>query len=277
MAYLGFNGFRLSISWTRIVPTGKRSDGVNEAGITYYKELLEELKKQGMEPFVTLFHWDVPQALEDEYGGFLNSRIIDDFRDYVDICFDRLGKYVKYWITFNEPYEFITFGYIDGVSPPVNLEDPGINPYIVAHNLLRAHAAAVDLYRNNYQRSQGEQIGQIGITLSRKWMKALSPDKRTDVDAAARATDFTFGWCIGHCTTLEMMKIQTGSEWIYLYASGIRDVLKSIKEKYHGPVIYITENGIGEHSSSTMDKSIHDFQRITALNDHLYYIYMAMK
>ncbi|XP_043714966.1 isoflavonoid 7-O-beta-apiosyl-glucoside beta-glycosidase-like [Telopea speciosissima] len=190
MAYLGFNGFRLSIAWTRILPTGKKIDGVNEEGIQFYKDLIEELHKQGIEPFVTLFHWDVPQALEDEYGGFLNSKIIDDFRDYVNICFDRFGPDVRYWITLNEPLIFTRFGYVDGNFPPGIVEDPGKDPYTVAHNLLRAHAAAVDLYRNNYQQSQG---GKIGISLICTLMVPLS-DERADIEAAARASDFQFGW-----------------------------------------------------------------------------------
>ncbi|XP_043687956.1 beta-glucosidase 24-like [Telopea speciosissima] len=321
MADLGFNGFRLSIAWTRIIPTGKKSNGVNEEGIQYYKDLIKELHGQGIEPFVTLFHWDVPQALEDEYGGFMNSKIIDDFRDYANICFDQFGYDVRHWITLNEPFEFTTFGYVDGTFPGT-LEDLGTIPYTVGHNMLCAHAAIVDLYRNNYQKSQG---GKIGITLSIKWMVPLS-NEHTDVEAAARANDFQFGWFMDPVTfgdypssmqhlvrdrlpkfspkeslilkgsydflgvnyytakyvthapysPLELLKLQTGSEWVHVYARGIQDVLLSIKEKYNGPVIYITENGIAQHSSLTMDESLNDVQRVQALNDHLFYIKCAM-
>ncbi|KAL3522201.1 hypothetical protein ACH5RR_015035 [Cinchona calisaya] len=111
MKKIGFNAYRFSISWSRILPTGKQ-ESRNQKGINFYKKLLKKLEEKKIEPFVTLLHFDVPQDLENEYRGFLDRRIADDFRDYADICFHEFGKQVKYWITINEPWSFAYGGYV---------------------------------------------------------------------------------------------------------------------------------------------------------------------
>ncbi|GLU03264.1 hypothetical protein SLE2022_204720 [Rubroshorea leprosula] len=84
-----------SIYWLRILPLGKISSGINKKGINFYNRLIDLLLSNGIQPFVTLFHWDLPQALEDEYGGFLSPKIVDDFRDYANLCFQEFGDRVK--------------------------------------------------------------------------------------------------------------------------------------------------------------------------------------
>ncbi|KAL3522197.1 hypothetical protein ACH5RR_015031 [Cinchona calisaya] len=111
MKKIGFNSYRFSISWSRILPTGKK-DSLNQKGIDFYKKLLKKLEEQKIEPFVTLLHFDVPQELENEYRGFLDRNIADDFRDYADICFREFGEQVKYWITINEPWSYAYGGYV---------------------------------------------------------------------------------------------------------------------------------------------------------------------
>ncbi|KAL3522200.1 hypothetical protein ACH5RR_015034 [Cinchona calisaya] len=124
MKKIGFNAYRFSISWSRILPTGKK-EKINQKGIDFYKKLLKKLEEQKIEPFVTLLHFDIPQALEDEYRGFLNRRIADDFRDYADICFREFGKEVKYWITINEPWSYAYGGYVlkDFLAPGLGQVD----------------------------------------------------------------------------------------------------------------------------------------------------------
>ncbi|XP_042480597.1 beta-glucosidase 12-like [Macadamia integrifolia] len=202
MKDMGMTSFRFSIAWTRIFPDGKKSGGVNREGVQFYNDVINELLANGIEPFVTLFHWDVPQALEVEYGGFLSTKIIDDFRDFAEVCYGEFGDRVKYWMTLNEPWTFTTNGYVSGAFPPSKTDNTGMDPYTVAHNLLLAHAAAVDVYRKKYKATQN---GQIGITLNYFWMVPYS-DSPADQDAAARASDFMFGWFMEPVTTGEYPK-----------------------------------------------------------------------
>ncbi|KAK4488649.1 hypothetical protein RD792_004418 [Penstemon davidsonii] len=201
MKLVGLDAFRMSISWPRILPRGKLSGGVNKKGIAFYNNVFDELIANGITPYVTLFHWDVPQALEDEYTGFLSPLIIDDFRDFADLCFKEFGDRVKHWITLNEPFTFASGGYDIGIvgqlapgrcSPWLNCTqgNSATEPYLAAHHLLLSHAAAVKLYKEKYQATQK---GEIGITLVTHWMVPNS-NSRQDVEAAQRALDFIYGW-----------------------------------------------------------------------------------
>lgn len=100
MKSLGAKAYRFSISWSRVIPLGGRDDPVNEAGLQYYVNLVDELLANGLEPMVTLFHWDLPQALDERYGGFLNGEeYTKDYVRYARVVFKALGSKVKKWIT----------------------------------------------------------------------------------------------------------------------------------------------------------------------------------
>lgn len=101
MAEMGFNSFRMSISWTRIYPTGIE-ESPNQKGIEFYKNVFEELKKHNIKPVVTLFHWDMPQYIIDNFNGFKSKEIIELFSKYCKTCFEEFGEYVEYWLTLNE-------------------------------------------------------------------------------------------------------------------------------------------------------------------------------
>ncbi|KAG8376372.1 hypothetical protein BUALT_Bualt09G0056600 [Buddleja alternifolia] len=224
MKKLGLDSYRFSISWNRILPGGRLSGGINREGIKYYNDLIDSLLAQGIEPFVTIFHFDVPQCLEDEYGGFLSERIVPDFVELAEVCFFEFGDRVKYWITENEPWTFTHNGYITGGFPPghgstttqlqnnsahskhrgsrgVDLTchagDPATEPYIVAHNLILAHAATVDVYRKKFQAVQG---GKIGVTNMTTWFEPLH-NTEEDIAAASRAIDFMWGWFVAPIVT----------------------------------------------------------------------------
>ncbi|KAH9710301.1 Beta-glucosidase 12 [Citrus sinensis] len=200
MKEMNLDAFRFSISWSRILPNGKLSGGVNRKGIGFYNNLINELLSNGLQPFVTLFHWDLPQGLEDEYGGFLSPHIVDDFSDFADICFKEFGDRVKHWITLNEPHSYSTGGYSEGYGAPgrcskyknqaCQVGDSSTEPYLAGHHQLLAHAAAVEVYKRKYQ---ANQKGVIGITLNSHWFVPYSNEK-PDVEAAQRALDFMLGW-----------------------------------------------------------------------------------
>ncbi|XP_027341441.1 beta-glucosidase 12-like [Abrus precatorius] len=200
MKYMNLDAYRFSIAWSRILPKGKLSGGINKEGVKYYNNLINELLANGLQPFVTLFHWDLPQALEDQYGGFLSPHIVNDFQDYAELCFKEFGDRVKHWITLNEPWSFSNSGYATGslapgrcskwLNPNCTGGDSGKEPYLVTHHQLLAHAGAVKVYREKYKVSQK---GVIGITLVSHWFVPFS-DNKLDKEAAERAIDFMFGW-----------------------------------------------------------------------------------
>jgi beta-glucosidase len=194
---MGVDAYRFSIAWPRLIPDGRGA--VNPKGLEYYNNLIDELLSYGIQPHVTIYHFDFPQALQDEYNGLLSPRFIEDFTAYADVCFENFGDRVKHWSTVNEPNVEPIGGYDQGILPPRRCSFPfgfacdGGNsttePYIVAHHLL-GHASAVSLYRDKYQASQG---GRIGLTLLGWWYEpgTQAPE---DVAAAARMNDFHIGW-----------------------------------------------------------------------------------
>ena len=145
----GLKHFRLSTSWPRIIPNG--SGAVNEAGLDFYDRVIDCLLEKGITPWVTLFHWDTPQALQDTYGAWLDRRIVDDFRRYVEVTVDRLSDRVQNWYTINEFQCFIDFGYDIGKVPEQAFA-PGLKVskkelYAARHYALLAHGAAVNAIR----------------------------------------------------------------------------------------------------------------------------------
>ncbi|KAB5520202.1 hypothetical protein DKX38_024521 [Salix brachista] len=388
MKGMGMDAFRFSISWSRVLPHGRLSAGINEEGIQFYSNLIDELIKNGIQPYVTLFHWDTPQAIEDKYGGFLSRNILNDFRDYVELCFQKFGDRVKHWITLNEPFMFSVNGYDTGTVAPgrvSSLENyPGqpkisgaTEVYIVTHHLLLAHATAVKVYKEKYQvrksyksvarliahftkafsvlinfvidkiSHQTCQGGKIGITLVSHWFEPYSSSE-SDRMATKRSLDFMLGWYmdpvtkgdypqtmhdyvggrlpkfseeeskmlrgsydfigVNYYTTYYAQNVedanyknigfmedarvnwpgerngipigpQAGSSWLYICPEGIRHLLNYIKDAYDNPTIYITENGVDDVSSSSLEEALNDHVReqyykdifhnvLESINDH---------
>jgi beta-glucosidase len=195
---MGLDAYRFSIAWPRLIPDGRGE--INPKGLEYYNNLIDELIMHGIQPHVTIYHFDLPQALQDEYGGILSPRFIEDYTAYAEVCFKNFGDRVKHWVTVNEPNIEPIGGYDAGVQPPRRCSYPfGTNctggdsstePYIVAHHLLLAHASAVSIYRQKYQAIQG---GQIGITLLGWWYEPYT-DAVADAAAAIRMNEFHIGW-----------------------------------------------------------------------------------
>jgi len=208
----GVKAYRFSIAWPRLIPLGGRDDPVNQKGIDYYSNFIDALLENGIVPFVTLYHWDLPQALQDRYGGWLNKdEIVKDFTRYAKLCFESFGDRVKNWITFNEPWCVAVLGFGTGAFAPGRCSDrkrsaegdSDTEPWIVGHHLILAHGHAVKLYREAYKPSQQ---GQIGITLSINWAMPYD-DAPENVKARDRCLAVKHGWFAepiykGHYPTL---------------------------------------------------------------------------
>ena len=169
----GAKAYRFSVSWSRVIPLGGRNDPINPAGLEYYTKFVDDLLDAGITPFVTLFHWDLPDGLEKRYGGFLNkNEFVADFTNYARVMFQALPK-VKHWITFNEPFCSAVLAYNVGIFAPGRSSNRKLNehgdsttePWIVGHSILIAHASAVKVYRDVFK---PEHKGEIGITLNGK-------------------------------------------------------------------------------------------------------------
>jgi len=179
---LGCDAYRLSISWPRVIPSG--SGAVNEAGLAFYDRLVDELLKNGIQPFVTLYHWDLPQALQ-EGGGWSSPETVAAFGRYADLVARRLGDRVRNWMTLNEPEVVAYAGHWVGVHAP-GMRDFKTAVH-VSHHLLLAHRAAAAAIRA----AQGD--ARVGIALN------LSPcdpasDAAADAQAAARMDGYLNRW-----------------------------------------------------------------------------------
>ncbi|KAL5572992.1 hypothetical protein UlMin_022589 [Ulmus minor] len=197
---LGVNAYRFSISWARILPGG-RSGNVNPKGIMFYNKIIDNLLLRGIEPFVTLFHFDMPQILENKYKGWLHPLMQEELVYLATICFEEFGDRVKYWMTINEPDHFADFGYKTGQYPPARCSPPFGNcslgnsdteVLIVMHNMIMAHAKVSDVYHKHFQLKQG---GFIGITINAVMYEPLR-DEEVDRQAVDRALAFSVGWAL---------------------------------------------------------------------------------
>ena len=174
MRHLGMKAYRFSISWSRVLPQGRGP--VNPMGLDFYDRLVDALLENSIEPLVTLFHWDLPAALDD-LGGWLNPDIAHWFADYATIVFRKLDDRVKIWATLNEPWVVADGGYLHGALAPGHrnrFEAP-----IATHQLLRSHGAALQAYR-----VEGKHRIGIVVNLEPKYPASEQTEGR---DATARA------------------------------------------------------------------------------------------
>lgn len=182
MQELGVRAYRLSISWPRIIPDG--TGEVNREGVAHYRALLKELHDAGITPMVTLYHWDLPQALQ-ERGGWENRDTVEQFDRYAQVCFEEFGDLVPHWCTINEPSCVSLEGNLYGNHAPGKRELG--TALTVAHNVLLAHGRAVERYR-----ATGQQ-GKIGIVLNLTHVESAS-DAREDLAAARRFDGHVNRW-----------------------------------------------------------------------------------
>lgn len=181
MKDLGVSAYRFSIAWARILPDGKGK--VNEKGLEFYSRLVDALLERGIRPFITLYHWDLPQSLQD-IGGWANRDVAFYFAEFASVVAKRLGDRVKHWITHNEPWVVAWIGYGFGHHAP------GIQNHKVAlqvaHHLLLSHGLAVEVLRDL---CGGE--AEVGITLN---LSPVHPASEADIAAAKRYDGFLNRW-----------------------------------------------------------------------------------
>ena len=183
MADLKLRAYRFSIAWPRIMPQG--TGAVNPAGLDFYDRLVDELLAHNIQPFVTLYHWDLPQALQDA-GGWPERSLVDHFADYTAVVVHRLGDRVQHWMTLNEPWVFSFVGYSEGHHAP-GLTDLSAALQAAHHSLL-AHGKAADAIR-----AHSRTEPQVGIALNLNHIEPVS-DRQADLDAARRHNGYLNRW-----------------------------------------------------------------------------------
>lgn len=193
MHAMGLKHYRFSLSWSRLLPTGRLKGGINEAGMTFYSTLIDTLLAAGITPVVTLYHWDLPLALATQWDGWLDTtgQVIQAFTEYATLCFERFGPRVKTWITMNEPWCSAVLGYGSGEHAPGRCCRPETEVYRAGHTLLLAHAHAVACYRATFAATQK---GVIAITLNCDWRQPKDAGSSRDIEAAERSLSFHLGW-----------------------------------------------------------------------------------
>uniref|UniRef100_A0A8C5LYM6 Cytosolic beta-glucosidase n=1 Tax=Leptobrachium leishanense TaxID=445787 RepID=A0A8C5LYM6_9ANUR len=185
---LGLTHYRFSISWSRLLPDGT-TGFINQKGVDYYNMVIDSLLENTVVPVVTLYHFDMPQAIEDE-GGWNSEKTVDTFENFARFCFKTFGNRVKLWITINEPYVVAKHSYEDGVFAP-GKTNKGFGAYQAAHNMLLAHAKAWHAYNNSYK---SQQKGLVSIALNSDWAEPFDPNSTKDKEATERYLAFRLGW-----------------------------------------------------------------------------------
>lgn len=182
MQSLALNAYRFSISWPRVIPAGVGAS--NPAGLDFYDRLIDRLLEAGITPFVTLYHWDLPQALQDK-GGWANADMPQWFADYTDLVTRRYGDRVRHWTTLNEPYVVAFVGHYEGRHAP-GIRDL-VLAYRVAHHTLLSHGQAVPVIRRNVPQADVSIVLDI-------WPAHPHSDAPQDRAAAARFDGYHNRW-----------------------------------------------------------------------------------
>ena len=314
MRRLGLKAYRFSTSWTRVLPRG--SGRLEPRGLDFYDRLVDALCAANIEPFLTLYHWDLPQALQDE-GGWTNRNTCHAFADYAALMVKRLGDRVKYWTTFNEPAVAAFDGNLSGQHAPGNQDSQ--TAYQVAHHLMVAHGLAAQAIR-----AINPSL-KVGIVLN-EWMSDPASDSPADLAATESAwqhseTLFLDAIFKGHYPPAvydlvggNMPKIQPGdmaliaqqldylginyysrnlvsadgnispvpgSEYTEMgwevCAPALRRLLNKLNNEYRLPPIYITENGASFADIVSPDGKVHDPRRLDYLKNHFLQTRLAMQ
>jgi beta-glucosidase len=315
MRELGINHYRFSISWPRVMPDGKGK--INPKGLDFYDRLVEQMCESGIDPFLTLYHWDLPQTLQD-IGGWGNRDVCKYFADYSAMMVKHLGDRVKHWTTFNEPWVIANLGFRTGEMAP-GLSDEKLCLQVI-HHLLYAHGLATQAIRSS------EPSAKVGIVLILFPMHPAS-DSRADHAASEFAWQKDCAWYLdplfkaSYPSTImdhfgknapeilpgDMSVISQNLDFLgvnfyfrcvmssskgrlheipganytemgwEVYAPGLRQLLVKISRDYRLPPIYITENGAAFKDELGADGKVHDLARQNYVRDHLLEAHAAIQ
>ncbi|XP_048394444.1 beta-klotho-like [Stegostoma tigrinum] len=271
---LGVTFYLFSISWPRLFPNGLK-DSINTKGLQYYDTLINSLLERKITPIVTLYHWDLPLALQEQHGGWSSKAMIQIFNEYAKFCFQAFGDRVKFWITIYNPFLIAWHGYKTGKYPP-GWKEKSAAMYTVGHNLIKAHATVWHTYDRQFRKLQK---GSVSIILGSHW---LEPKNNSfNYKSFQTSMDFVLGWFAkpifvdgDYPDSLKMQKpLPTFTEKEKSFVNGTADffafsfgpnifrslpdslklkdceslhlgrVLKWIKLEYNNPKILIAENG----------------------------------
>lgn len=312
MRQLGLRAYRFSIAWTRILPNGRGA--VNQRGLDFYSRLVDELLAANITPYITLYHWDLPQALD---GGWLNRDTAGYFADYAAIVVRRLGDRVQNWITLNEPWVAAFIGYREGRDAP-GITDEKL-AYQAAHHLLIAHGLGMQAIRAI------APPANAGIVLD-MFPTEAGTDSPQDHALAKQAWQMGTGWFIepvlcGNYPTetwqtlgentprvlpgdfaliaqhLDFLGVNyysrhliqngvrvhpvPGSEYTEMgwevHAPALGRLLRRLQRTYRLPPIYITENGAAFRDEVSADGRVHDPRRINYVREHLHELHGAIQ
>jgi beta-glucosidase len=310
---LGVKAYRFSIAWPRVLPTG--CGPINARGLDWYDRLVDALLEAKLQPFVTLYHWDLPQALQDQ-GGWGNREVSYRFADYASVMTRRLGDRIRSWTTFNEPWVVSFVGNRDGRHAP-GLTDEKL-ALQVSHHLLLAHGLAAQAIRSI---KPGVEVGIV----NNMWPYDVETDSEEDRSHAAELWSKNEAWFIepivngsypaqgwaaygenvpnvqaGDLATIaqriDFMGINYYSRHLVenkqmvpnqphldytemgweVNAPALRRLLNQLKRDYRMPPLYITENGAAFVDQVTPDGHVHDPRRVNYLREHLQQINLAI-
>lgn len=312
MSDLNMAAYRFSIAWPRVLPNGTGS--INEAGLDFYDGLVDALLEKGIAPLPTLYHWDLPQVLQDD-GGWVNRKTAEVFADYAEVVVQRLGDRVDTWITLNEPYVSASHGHVSGEHAPGHTSlDEG---FAAAHHLLLGHGLAAQRIRSiapqadlgivlNFTPAEPATSNSADAELSavtngweNEWY--IDPIRRA---AYPEATVTALGWEQTEVLEGDMEVIsapidvlgvnfyfrsvvsavgqalpfdtqRTEMGW-EVHADSLRDLLVWIHEEYQPPKILITENGAAMADETRLEGRVHDIDRVRYLHDHLVSVHSAI-
>ncbi|MEQ2168272.1 hypothetical protein GOODEAATRI_012665 [Goodea atripinnis] len=191
LGYLAVRSYSFSLSWPRLFPDGNATGEPNAAAVDHYSRLIEKLLEKKIEPIVTLYHWDLPQVFQDQYGGWKNDTLVEHFEQYAAFCFHTFGSRVKYWLTMHNPYLVAVQGYGTGMHAPGEIG--GLySSLTVAHNLIRAHAKAWQTYNTHFRPTQK---GKVSIVLGSHWVEPhRGQSKAATAALCQQSIEAVLGW-----------------------------------------------------------------------------------